>query len=66
MEITLNGIHRDLPERSTVSDLLKVLERDPRLVAVEVNGQLVPRDRHDACRIDSGDEVEVVGLVGGG
>jgi sulfur carrier protein len=45
---------------------LAELELDSRQVAVEVNLELVPRSRHGQHRLEPGDEVEVVTLVGGG
>jgi thiazole synthase len=64
--ITLNGQARELPQRATVADLLRELGVKPQFVAVEVNRDLVPRARHGETRINAGDVLEVVTLVGGG
>jgi sulfur carrier protein len=66
MEITVNGNPREAAAGSSVAALLAELELDSRQVAVEVNLELVPRSRHGEHRLESGDEVEVVTLVGGG
>ena len=66
MTITLNGEQRDVPEALTVADLLGLLNLKPEHVAVERNRDLVPRARHGSARIEAGDAVEVVTLVGGG
>ncbi len=66
MTITLNGERRDVPEPLTVADLLRHLGVRPEHVAVERNRDLVPRTRHAEARIEPGDTLEVVTLVGGG
>ena len=66
MTITLNGEPRDVPEPSTVADLLRLLRVKPEHVAVERNRDLVPRAVHDQAAIRPGDVLEVVTLVGGG
>lgn len=66
MEITVNGTPRESPAGGSIAALLAELELDSRQVAVEVNLELVPRSRHAEHRLQAGDEVEVVTLVGGG
>ncbi|MCH8042935.1 MAG: sulfur carrier protein ThiS [Planctomycetes bacterium] len=66
MEIVYNGQPRQVGERLSVAELLSDMGLEPRQLAVEVNLQLVPRDRHAECPLREGDRVEVVTLVGGG
>lgn len=66
VEITVNGQARQVPEGLTVAALLAELEITVRHVAVEVNAQLVPRGQHPQHRLQRGDRLEVVTLVGGG
>lgn len=66
MRIVLNGEDHELPEGSTVTDLLAHLELGGRRVAVEVNKAIVRRADHEAHKLADGDLVEVVTLVGGG
>jgi thiazole synthase len=65
-EISINGQCHQVPGPLTVDDLLRSLQRDPRKVAVEVNREVVPRVRHTEHRLQPGDQVEIVTLVGGG
>jgi sulfur carrier protein len=64
--LTLNGEPHQVPAGSTVADLVAGLGRDPRTVAVERNGDLVPRARFPATRLAAGDRLEVVHFVQGG
>ncbi|MCO5168469.1 MAG: sulfur carrier protein ThiS [Planctomycetes bacterium] len=66
MQVLVNGQPRDVPEGTTVAELLGVVGAPARGVAVEVNQELVRRADLPARRLQPGDRVEVVGLVGGG
>jgi sulfur carrier protein len=67
MKIVFNGQARELAsETKTIADFVVELGLRPQLVAVEVNGDLVPRAKHAAVMIQEGDQLEVVTLVGGG
>ena len=45
IRVTVNGEAREVRAGATVGDLLEELELRPELVAVEINGALVPRAR---------------------
>jgi sulfur carrier protein len=66
LAIVLNGEPRSVAQGSTVLDLLSGLGRHPRTVAVELNGDILPRDDYGARRLDGGDRLEVVHFVQGG
>lgn len=66
IQLTINGEARTLPEPLTVAELLASLGHDRKRIAVEVNQAVVPRHQHDDRRLQSGDDVEIVTLVGGG
>ncbi len=66
MEIVLNGKSATLDDRASVVDLLSSLELTEKRVAVEVNGQIVPRSQHPTHELCENDRVEVVVAVGGG
>ncbi len=65
MELTLNGETKAIAGR-TVADLVAELGLAGQAVAVEVNREVVPRRDHEITRLNDGDTVEVVTLVGGG
>lgn len=65
-QITLNGESHSLSGPLTVAQLLEQLGHDSRRVAVEVNRDVVPLPRHPEHRLERGDAVEIVTLVGGG
>lgn len=66
MHVTINGEAREISPEVTVADLLREIGTTPERVAVEVNLDVVPRDRYSEHRINEGDRIEVVTFVGGG
>jgi sulfur carrier protein len=64
--VRVNGEPRELPEGSSVEDLVRALALAPEQVAVERNQRLVPRAEHARTRLCEDDRIEVVTLVGGG
>jgi sulfur carrier protein len=66
MDIVLNGSPRAIPAACTVAGLLREAGHGERRVAVEVNGEIVPRSAHDSRLLAEGDRVEIVQALGGG
>ncbi len=66
MEIKLNGDDYSLAADSTIAALLHAEGLAERRVAVEVNGEIVPRGRHADHVLEAGDRVEIVHALGGG
>lgn len=62
----LNGKNVPLAAPCTVAELLKAHSFRQELVAVEVNGKLVPRAAFVDEVVHDGDAVEIVTFVGGG
>lgn len=66
LSIVVNGSSRDCIDRVTVADLIRELALEGKRVAVERNGEIVPKSRHADTLLASGDRIEVVRAVGGG
>lgn len=66
LEITLNGASRRLPAPLTVAELIESEGWAGKRLAVERNGEIVPRSRHAETPLVSGDRIEIVVAVGGG
>jgi sulfur carrier protein len=66
IEITVNGEKRTLPRPASVADLVETLGLTGKRIAVERNGEIVPRSRHEREALAAGDRLEIVVAVGGG
>lgn len=66
MQLTVNGNPQPLSEGLTVAALLEALRLADRRVAVELNGEIVPRSQAGGTWLNDGDRVEIVHAIGGG
>ena len=66
LRIRLNGDAVALPAPCSLGDLLTARGLAGRRVAIEVNGEIVPRGRHAGHALADGDVVEIVHALGGG
>jgi sulfur carrier protein len=66
VKIVVNGESRELAAPATVAGLLEQMTLTGRRVAVEVNGEIVPRSEHGIFALKDQDRVEVVFAIGGG
>ena len=64
--ISVNGAERAIAGEMSVADLVRDLALEGKRIAVEVNGEIVPRSRYAETRLVAGDRLEIVGAVGGG
>ena len=65
-DFILNGERRGLAAATSVAQLLDEMGYAGKRVAVEKNGQIVPRSRHAETRVEQDDRIEIVVAVGGG
>ncbi len=64
--IHLNGAVRAVPAACRVAELLEALGYGGKRVAVELNGQIVPKSHYGSVGLRADDQVEIVVAVGGG
>jgi len=66
MEVIVNGETREIDETTTAAELIEALGLAGRRLAMEVNGEILPRSRFEAHRFRPGDRIEIVQAIGGG
>lgn len=66
MHILLNGTTRLLAGPLDIAGLLESLNLQGQRLAVECNGEIVPRSRHAQTPLKDGDRIEIVHAIGGG
>ncbi len=66
MQIQVNGATQVVPEHSTLSQLLDQLRLTGKRLAVELNGEIVPRSTYTARPLNENDVLEIVQAIGGG
>ena len=67
MQIFINGNLKQLDsENVTITALIVTLNLTGKRLAIEQNGEIVPRSQFDTVILRDGDKLEIVGAVGGG
>jgi len=67
MQLIINGKPRSFdPSSFSVADLVRELNLEGKRLAIECNGEIVPRSQFLEVMLVEGDQLEIVGAVGGG
>ena len=63
--VKINGEELNIAGK-TVAEYLRATNYDPKRIAVERNGDIVPKAQYGEIVLKDGDSVEIVSFVGGG
>lgn len=66
MQLTVNGVPHSFEQNPNLSQLLETLNLAGKRLAVERNGEIVPRSQFGETVLTDGDQLEIVVAVGGG
>ena len=65
-KIQLNGDSYEINSGSNLNELLKKLKIEKNKVAIEVNGEIIQKDKYPNLILNKDDKVEIVHFIGGG
>lgn len=65
MQLTING-NSEAGNFANVTEILNKMDLDPKLVVVELNGKILPKDDYASTTLHDGDSIEIVQFVAGG
>jgi len=65
-KIQLNGDPYEINGRTNLNELLNKLKIQKNKVAIEVNGEIVQKEKYESLVLNKDDKVEVVHFIGGG
>lgn len=66
MRLQINGENKEVPQLESVADLVEHLGMKADRLAVELNREIVSRERWSSTPLKEGDSIEIVHFVGGG
>ena len=66
MEVTINGDQHLIDSSYSLMDLLISLEMTLGQIAVELNGEIIPKSTFQQQQLSDGDKIEIVQAIGGG
>ena len=65
-KIQLNGDPYEINYGTNLNELLNKLKIQKNKVAIEVNGEIVEKNKYQNLILNKGDKVEIVNFIGGG
>ena len=65
-KIQLNGDVYEIKAQTNLNELLNKLKIEKNKVAIEINGEIVQRDKYENLILNKNDKVEIVHFIGGG
>ncbi len=66
MQITINGIQKDVSNNLTLINLLTELKVDSKTIVVELNENIIKKTSYESTILNPNDKLEIVSFVGGG
>jgi sulfur carrier protein len=67
MQLIINGKARNFEVANfSVANLVTTLALEGKRLAIECNGEIIPRSQFTETQLADGDKLEIVGAVGGG
>ncbi len=66
MQVTVNGDQHEIASNTNLQQLLKQLAISNGRMAIEINGEIVPKSLFGEQALNSGDRIEIVQAIGGG
>ncbi|NUL83101.1 MAG: sulfur carrier protein ThiS [Armatimonadetes bacterium] len=66
IELTINGKPARIDEGATVASLLESRGINPKIVVVEHNFEILPREKYAETLLHQGDNLEIVTMTAGG
>ncbi len=66
IDVKINGTKEEIEPDTTIAELLKAKEVRPEMVAVEINGELVPKGQYEKLSLGAGDKMEFLHYMAGG
>lgn len=66
MKIVVNGSDKQIKKNTSVSDLITSYSLDIDRVIILKNDLIIPKETYDIIRLEGGDKVELLSIVGGG
>ncbi len=66
MQVTINGKAQEIPNGITLAELLAKKELRPEMLTVELNQNILARERFPQTKLSPGDSLELIFFMGGG
>lgn len=66
IQLIINGQQKLIDSKLSVTQLLEQMKLNNKRIAIECNGEIIPRSKFEERMLVEGDQLEIVVAVGGG
>ena len=66
MQVKINGVVAELPDNSSVKDLLLARKLPADIVIIELNGEIINRGKWECLKLNPDDSLELIRIISGG
>ena len=66
IQIYINGKKKNINSNCNLIDILKEYSLINKMVAVEINQEVIPKSKYKTITINKNDKIEILELIGGG
>lgn len=66
MQVMINGAVDEVPEDSSIGDVLAARQLSVEIVVIVLNGEIVKREKWASLKLNSSDDLELIRIIGGG
>lgn len=66
MQVKINGVVAELPDNSSVKDLLMARKLPWNIVIIELNGEIINRGKWESLKLNPSDSLEIIRIISGG
>ncbi len=66
MQVIINGAVAEIPNNSSVQDLLLVRKLPADIVIIALNGEIIKREKWEGLQLNPSDSLEIIRIIGGG
>lgn len=66
MQLKINGAVAEIPDNSSIDDLLLTRKLPRDIVIIELNGEIIKREKWESLKLNPSDSLEIIRIIGGG
>ena len=66
IKLSINGNEHQVKENISIQEILDYLGTTSKMIVVEVNREIIPKEKYSDFIAKEGDEIEIVSFFGGG
>lgn len=66
MQVKINGVVDEIPDNSSIRDLLTARKLPVDIIIIALNDEVIKQEKWDSLKLNSNDRLEIIRMMGGG